>query len=559
MDPVYRGAVLVRPEGLFFATDHALFHAERFDGELVRVEGVAVPLDARIDSLVAASGSIFVGIAGRESRVLESPDEGVTWIDRTPEVEVWRSTLLSNGERLVMGGVDPREFLEFDGSEWKSVTPAAPEGEGDHIGFDPIAFDGDALVANDIYGGGLVRLPPEAARFERLEGLGEWGYTSFVSRPDVRVTVNDSAIFAEVAGEWSATHAFEAHPGEMEILDLGTHLLALGNRQMTSVDGITWTDQGAPMQLGGVSASGFESRVAWLVDGQLKLSDDGGESWAAPQLAVDHITDVSLTADGLHARGRLWQRLDTESWTEADTNVAVGGFTEDGLWSCRANTCSFTPSDGSPVETFSVPQIPNRVFATDMGVFLGGDLREGLYCEDAPPTLSRLDPATGVITPMTGLPSVTCGNRLMRGNLVQVGAELLLSVQEALDTTTTFRSEDGGETWIETSAPDETISAAVDVESGRHALFGGTIARYVDGAYEPIETELEEITDLVALDGRLMVSTYATRGPSVWASLDAREWFPAAELGPILALDARDGVLAVATSTTGAWSLRDCY
>ena len=558
LGPIDDGIVLVRPEGYFFASPYGLYRADAFDQEPVRIDTLPLPWGHTIEALVAQGDAIIVAVAGTEWGIYESSDGGATWVARTPEIEPWTLELLSNGERVVMASSGLEEFLELVDGEWISLSGEPPEGES-HVGGQLVGFDGDALIINSSYPGGLLRLAPAARQWERLEGLGEWGYTSFLTRPDIRLTVNFNAIFAEIDGEWTETHLLTDFNGDVQLIDAGTHLLALGTRQLRSEDGITWTEDSATQVYGEVSASNLAGRVAWLAEGAVRLSEDGGETWATPELVSDRVSDVRVTASGIHAQSRSWYRHDANAWVGADASYLGSNFSDAGVWTCAERVCSFIPNDGSAVESYDVPYTPHRVFANEHGVFLVGDVDTSTYCEEGEFVLVRLDLETGTLKPAQGLPELPCATRVYEGNLVAVGDDLILSVRYVYGEYYSYASSDGGLTWSAIDTPNAIVTAVVDVEAGRFALFGDTLTQEVEGAFTPLALQLDAATDLVALEGRLVVSTYATSGPSVWTSLDASEWLPAAEIGPVLALDAREGMLAAGTGSAGAWTLSECF
>jgi hypothetical protein len=572
--------VLVTEDALFLAHPFALLRSSG-GAPLERVTSLELPENGFIRWIAGAGDSIFVNVSSSEPRILESFDDGASWIDRTPAFATTSDRLLTDGERVLLFDLTRIHELDRESGAWTEIS-AAPPAEADHLALEPVGFDGDAIVANDVYRGGMVRLPRGAAAWERISGLGDWGYTSFAARDALKLTVNREAIFAFVDGGWRRARELEAPTQDVALIDAGDRFLAIDQqRVLASVDGLEWTE--IVEHVGGVvpSVSSFGARIAWVNGDGLFTSDNAGADWQEQVTPIterasrielhDGVTYVHSTS-WIVSRDGVWSPLELGSDTRAMT------FADEGIWECDTDECRLVRDDGGVSSRVLLPDdvLPARIFATSHGLFLAENdrwneacyatLRAGLLRYDRP-SGEWVDAFEGMRADLVPEPSSCAGRPIPWSvqNIVELDGALYASLSDsdwrsASAELATYRSTDAGAHWTEISA-DDSLLHIVQTDAGIFALFRGAgLVRSDDGiTFTPVAHELGQINDIDALEGRLAIATDAWTGPSVFVTHDAVTFTPIAELGPVLDLDVLAGTLGAATSIRGSWRAIACY
>lgn len=581
MDRLRAHDVLATPETIWVANAQGLWRSGSTESAFAR-ETRLPALDRGVFSLATFEGAIFASVDA-SARIFETRDRGASWTERP--LEGWtggRAKLFTDGSRLIASG-SGHDLFELDPAtmRWSPIHAEPPEASP-HFTFDVIGFDRGAVVANDVYGNGMVRLERNAPRWERINGLGEWGYYSFATRGDVRVTANARGLFADAGGTWRLVA--ELPTDFVEILDAGDRFLAFtANEMLSSSDGVRWDRSSASAGTGGqaarVSRSG--SLLVWL-GADLRWSEDDGASWREASLVSERVEHVALHEDAVFATtdpGRSrWRMFRDGAWAApswGDAPVRVG-FTDEGVWLCDTNACAYSADAGEPIQTVEMPATHRfimGVFPTASGLFVAPASRWDESCyATVQPGLIRVDRAAGTWSDASsGLPSdplwegSPCAGQPVYWSVLgvlEVGDVLLASVGSGLRFKV-LRSLDGGSSWQEILDGD-LVRAATETDQGAFALLSdGELVSSNDGfaSVQPVNNPpAAEIADLVSIEGRLVVGTSSQAGTSLWVSADgARSWSPAGALGPIADLDVHGRRLAVATRSSGVWEASGCF
>lgn len=575
------GPVHLGEQGLFYAHGESVWHAASLDEPLTRLTSLPV-LDRQVTSLVATERAIHVVVSGDPPRAFESSDAGATWVERSEGLDVLRSIeLVTDGERVVASGANGLlAELDLASSRWLAVE-ASPPAPTAHFDLRAVGFDAEgAIVANDVYGGGLVRLARGAAAWERIAGLGEWGYSSFVARDGLELTANRSGAWAALGGAgWART--LELGSASLRIADTGTRLLAYDAlRLFESSDGSSWTarvDEDAPFA-GVASLAAHGDDVVWRGD-VLRTSRDGGSTWTESDVALDDVAALIVRGDRRYARiGREWKVGSAEGWQDApwsdDAIVAVG---PGGAWSCEGVQCQEWDDALAPIRTAELSARASRIFATSHGLFVA---RDPLWEEPCRATIGRglsrwdgewRDASAGLTSEPVQAPSTCAGEPSYWSvqSLVELDGVLLASVTESsyvVDSddgllegvdARTLRSTDGGLTWTEIAS--DYLRAAARTGAGTFYLFERDGLRAGDELRAvPAPPGEGALRDLVAIGQTLAVARHAWSGPSIFLGDGSGPWSAFGSIGPVRDLAVDGARLGAATSTSGAWLQPDC-
>jgi hypothetical protein len=590
MGPIQGRDVAITASSVFLAKQRALF---RFDKQGLVLEPLAsFPEDRGPSSLVVRGNSIFASVeTGCEetslcstSRVLRSDDDGDSWTQVGGDLPTELSSavqLYASPERLIAAdnGGNIASF-DFDNESWTLVhADAPPDTPGDHLFLGVVGLDGANIVANDVYFGGMVELAPDAPAWQRIEGLGEWGYTGFSTRDSLKVTANGGGIFATVNGVWQKT--LELQNGGLTFADLGDRFVASDSygTLLESTDGVAWMvafEQPAEtwMQNPRLSRSGYD--VVWLGPG-LRLSSDGGKSWQELTAATEDVTRIVAPEGGVYAMESYSWRLASEgSWSSAPwDDYHKISFDPEGAYVCGYSepACAYYRAGQSEPE-ISIPLTFDKtlrdIFSTSHGLFVSTlEVWDEACYTAVRDGLASLTPSGTLLPSAQGLPytdmSAGCRRYWLVRNLVEVTGTLFVSMQDDWDTmqTESFRSTDGGASW--TSIGTEVFQTVVQDERGLVALTAtGELLRSTDdgASFSAIAKPTGDaaITDLVVMNDRLIISRSSKAAADIWTSSDDVSWTKlttsaSSHIGPVQDLDARDGKLWLATSTSGAWSI----
>jgi len=576
------GPVHLGEQGLFYAHGESLWHAASLDEPLTRLTSLPV-LDRQVTSLVATAHAIHVVVSGNPPRAFESSDAGATWVERSEGLDLLHHVdLVTDGERLIASGANGLlAELDLASSRWLAVEASPPEPTA-HFDLRAVGFDAEgAIVANDVYGGGLVRLARGAVAWERIAGLGEWGYSSFVARDGLELTANRSGAWTALGGVgWART--LEVDSLGLRIADAGTRLLAYDAvRLFESTDGSSWTAMvagDAPFSgIGSLAAHGDD--VVWRGD-VLRTSRDGGSTWTDSDVALDDVAALIVRGDRRYARiGREWKVGSAEGWQDPpwsdDAVVSVG---PSGAWACEGGRCREWDDALAPIGTIELPHAHvSRVFATSHGLFVA---RDPLWEEPCRATIGRglwrwdgewTEASTGLTSEPVQAPSACAGEPSYWSvqNLVEVDGVLLAAVTESsyvVDSddgllsgydARTLRSTDGGLTWTEIAS--DYLRAAARTDAGMFYLFDRDGLRAGDDLHAvPAPPGEGALRDLVAIGQTLVVARHAWRGPSIFLGDGSGPWSALGSLGPVRDLSVDGARLGAATRTSGAWLQPDC-
>lgn len=611
-------AAIATVRGVYVATHEGLWHAATVDDRFERV--ATIPFRNGPGSLAALDdGSLFAWFDprwdGEGGSVFESADGGATWIERPFDVDLERFgdaiVLDADGTRLVArnhgiaveAGVIPLVELDRDTGRWVPIPGAPPADRSPFWIGRILGFDRGAIVAAERRDGGIYRLAVGGERWEHIPGLDEWGYSSYAARGELGVSTSLRGIFARVDGAWTFVEHFDYQFLQVAAGDDGFVAVA-ATRARRSVDGTVWEEttapgfeEGAPFSLSrsGDALVALHAYPSSTSAAAIRLSGDAASSWRDPDLVAERVGHVVLHDAALYAnRWRPgtydWRVRDGDGWSPVrwseEISYGTVAFTDDGAWECSSDGCAYRSDAGDVGERTALPPdhaaTPEGAFATSHGVFVASRAYLDETCGvPLHPGLARLDPATGTWSDASrGLPYEPIASGPCAGRPVYIEVVAMIEHGEVLIATTgerwrpspqpsaIHRSTDGGATWEAVLEGDELI-AIETTDHGTFALLaqGGLVVTDARlSALAPVASSPPgTVTDLVALDGRLVASTESWSGPSIWVSGDgARTWEPlevegADRIGPAGDLDVRGSRLAIASLTSSAWIATGCF
>ncbi len=590
MGPTQGQDVALTSQSLFLAKNRALFRRSSA-GLLEPVTGF--PEERGPSSLAVLDDTLLATVQSscsgngfcKANRVLESDDDGASWSDVAdgfPSEVTGALTLFASPERLIATDyAGATASYEPGDATWTLVhADAPPNTPGDHLVVHVIGLDAGAIVASDIYNGGVVELPLGATQWQRVEGLGEWGYTGFVTRGATKITANGGGIFATVDGAWSKT--LELENGGLTFVDLGDRFVAADafGKLFSSKDGVTWSleQEHTTSYLQAPQLAMNAKEVVWLGPGLL-VSQNNGDSWSEVVAATEDVTEVHAQEGGVYAQESYNWRFGTDdAWSAAPWGESVPrlSFHANGVHICDESElyCSFYASGASvPKWTTNLDlagESLRGIFGTSQDLFAITFESWSFACNAADRAgLSRFDTVSGTLEPSwDGLPYTdvsTCRLYWLVTEVNEAGGVLFASVQDDFDTLAeeTYRSTDRGKTW--TLVGDEAFVTVVEDARGIVALTrAGTLLRSADqgASFSSIQSPPgeEAITRLVTLAGSLVVSRKSKTEAELWTTRTDAKWTriqidSTPSVGPVQDMDVHDGKLWLATSTSGVWAM----
>ncbi len=592
--PADARTVLVTPSSFFIGDDRGLWRSSRIGERFERVTSLA---PAPVVALIRTDDGAIFAVLG-EGRVMTSRDEGEHWealADLHPTASRDTRQLRTDGERIVgiLGWwVSALYDLDRTTGLWTEIVADAPvEGWG-HAGFSLVGVDRGALLATPVDSGGLFRLERGAPRWERVDDLGEAnGFTTFARRGDVAAVASQAGIWAEIEGVYRRVLTQElVHPMIVATADGFFGLDARG--VLRSNDGLDWSveplDGASPVL---VSESG--GRIATLrgeasYPSTASLSDDRGASWIEPSIASQTFARVSIHGDGdtrisyvasysrwSYEGAPTWQRGAWMHVTWPGTPATAVAMSETGAWACSYDGCAHRTDEGDvgrAIAFFPEVREAATAFETSHGLFVS-PRRSGYDC--APwglfvmrdEEVGTWDDASAGLRPR--IPSCVGRSVPMVSEMVELDGVLWATLADLAHPAfrpVVLRSDDGGRTWTVVREGAELVALA-GADAGAFGLFRPGMIEALDPvrqAFDPVPVQPgASVTDLVALDGRLVAATRDANGSSLWMSDDgARSWerlVTDERIGPIADLDASGSVLAIASSTSGLWEASGCF
>lgn len=584
---VYGAGATLNGEDIYVASQYGVYRLATgsHTPELVSFSPVQ---DEVIQDVAAVGDALYLHTVPNtyESSLWKSVDRGATWIP--VEVERPFNRIASNGHLLLLENtLDGGGFsiLDENTSAWSFIhlEPPVDDPETSHLAVMFLAFDGDDIIANDVYGGGVLKAVRGATHWQRLPGLTAWGYSDFKNSLGLSLTSSTSGVFVRGI-EDSSSFVQTLNTDVSKLVPLSAEVLAFGPEGVhRSSDGRTWSLDATRTfsQYANVLAAG-ERVVTWR-DGVLGISDDGAQTWGDAQIRASAVQTILATENQLFSSVKSGAEGVANYWYAEHgpeyTNWGVLSRSGDDLWACDIEYCELrSASDGSTVRRFQIrSEIGSflRAYATSYGLFVwdsdyyndGCEGREGEY-------FARLSKDGAWTSAESGLPlehdADGCPVQPRVSNVFEFEGDLFAVLVKNRfyneerwddpedDALGLYRSRDGGLTWEE--AGDRFVYGAANFA---HDMFiatpGGVFRGGHDSSWSHVDLPIAGlVTDVVATESALFVSV---RGDdysgTLLRSLDGVHWTQI-ELGIrgwVPDLDLLDDTLYIGTAAEGLWTL----
>jgi hypothetical protein len=351
--PISGSDVVATTGNVFLAKPRALFRADTSAiGEPPVLHPIGgFPEGKGPDSVASLGDTLFANVSTdcdqwscKKNRIVVSTDQGQSWQDIPGipgELQVGAQLHVNETFLLATDFSGALATYDFATKTWTHLHPTPVDGSpGDHMVASFLGFEGTSIVANDVYGGGVVYLPYGGSQWLREEGLSEWGYAGWVSREGVTVTSNMSGMFVKTNGVWEKSFLVENNG--LAIADAGDSFLAADHegKLFRSTDGIAWkvVAEHPEAQFHGQSTLVKNgSIIVWLGPG-LQLSHTNGNTWQAVSTVVEDVPQVHALGDRVFVRDpfqwQSWNGSDSSDWAPAFESATWVSFGKDGVYTC---------------------------------------------------------------------------------------------------------------------------------------------------------------------------------------------------------------------------------
>lgn len=276
-----------------------------------------------INAMAAFRSDLFVSSSGVLYR---STDDGTTWQKAFPG-DFYVSYLSNHDDEhlYVLANAVPYEWHAQDGRWELLMNPESIE-SGEHRVFDVVESDGTALYANSIYSPGVFRmeLADESRTWTQVMDLPEWGYKAFAFFDGKGFAGNSEHLFAsfDAGATWAPIGNLEWMDTSDLLVRNGVLIAATSSGLATSTDaGATWTVQETGQPTSTMALAGTSEHLFSAASQGLLRAEAPGSEWSRMHVLADQVFTlghgdrslISISAAGFqHSadEGASWQPVD---------------------------------------------------------------------------------------------------------------------------------------------------------------------------------------------------------------------------------------------------------